>query len=72
MAQELIDKIRAAAQAMNLDPDMAVRIARAESSLSPTASVSTSTGKGLFGILDKTWQEFGGAPGKQMDPAGLS
>jgi Transglycosylase SLT domain len=68
MAQELIDKIRAAAQAMNLDPDMAVRIARAESSLSPTASVGTSTGKGLFGILDKTWQEFGGAPGKQMDP----
>jgi hypothetical protein len=67
MAQELIDKIRAAAQAKGIDPETALRIARAESSMSPSAQAKTSTAGGLFQVVDKTWKEFGGAPGKKMD-----
>jgi hypothetical protein len=68
MAQELIDKIRAAAQAKGIDPDVAVRIARAESSLKPEVGAKTSTAGGLFGVIDSTWKEFGGTPGKKFDP----
>jgi hypothetical protein len=68
MAQELIDKIRAAAQAKGIDPDVAVRIARAESSLKPEVGAKTSTAGGLFGVIDSTWKGFGGAPGKKFDP----
>ena len=67
MAQELADKIRAAAQARNIDPDIALAIAKAESSLRPTAQAGTSTAGGLFQVVDKTWKEFGGKPGKKMD-----
>jgi len=67
MAQELSDKIRAAAQAKNVDPDVALAIARAESSLRPTAQAGTSTAGGLFQVVDKTWKEFGGKPGKKLD-----
>jgi hypothetical protein len=67
MAQELSDKIRAAAQAKGIDPDTALRIARAESSLSPSAQAKTSSAGGLFQVVDKTWKEFGGAPGKKLD-----
>jgi hypothetical protein len=67
MAQELSDKIRAAAQAKNVDPDVALAIARAESSLSPAAQAKTSTAGGLFQVVDKTWKEFGGKPGKKLD-----
>ena len=45
MAQELVDKIRAAAQAKNVDPDVAVRIAQNESSLDPAAKAKASTAK---------------------------
>jgi len=68
MAQELIDKIRAAAQAKGIDPDIALRIARAESSVDPAAKAKTSSAGGLFQVVDKTWKEFGGAPGKKFDP----
>ena len=68
MAQELIDKIRAAAQANNLDPDTAVRIAQVESSLNPTAQAKTSSAKGLFGVIDSTWKQYGGKPGQQKNP----
>jgi hypothetical protein len=67
MAQELSDKIRAAAQAKGVDPEVALRIARAESSLSPAAQAKTSTAGGLFQVVDKTWKEFGGKPGKKLD-----
>jgi hypothetical protein len=67
MAQELSDKIRAAAQAKGIDPDIALRIARAESSMSPAAQAKTSTAGGLFQVVDKTWKEFGGKPGKKLD-----
>ena len=68
MAQELIDKIRAAAQAKGIDPDVAVQIARAESALKPGVRAGTSSAGGLFQVVDKTWKEFGGAPGKKFDP----
>lgn len=68
MAQELIDKIRAAAQANNLDPDTAVRIAQVESALNPTAQAKTSTAKGLFQVIDSTWKQYGGKPGQQKNP----
>lgn len=68
MAQELADKIRAAAQSKGIDPDVAVAIARAESSLRPDAKASTSSAGGLFQVVDKTWREFGGNPKKKLDP----
>lgn len=67
MAQELIDKIREQAQARGLDPDIAVQIARAESSLDPSAKAKTSSAQGLFQVIDKTWKEHGGKPGKKTD-----
>ena len=67
MAQELADKIRAAAQAKNIDPDIALAIARAESSLRPEAKAGTSSAGGLFQVVDKTWREFGGNPKKKLD-----
>lgn len=68
MAQELSDKIRAAAQAKGIDPEIALRIARAESSNNPAAQAKTSSAGGLFQVVDRTWKEFGGAPGKKFDP----
>ena len=68
MAQELIDKIRAAAQAKGIDPETALRIARAESSNDPAAKAKSSSAGGLFQVVDKTWKEYGGAPGKKFDP----
>lgn len=68
MAQELSDKIRAAAQAKGIDPEIALRIARAESAVNPAAQAKTSSAGGLFQVVDKTWREFGGKPGKKYDP----
>jgi hypothetical protein len=68
MSQELIDKIRAASQAKGVDPEVALRIARAESGLKVNATPGTSSAGGLFQVVDKTWKEFGGAPGKKFDP----
>lgn len=67
MAQDLIDKIRAQAQARGLDPETAVRIAQAESSLDPLAKAKTSSAEGLFQVIDKTWKEFGGKPGQKKN-----
>ena len=67
MAQELTDKIRAAAQAKGIDPELAVRIAQAESSLKPSSSGKTSSAAGLFGVIDASWKQYGGAPGKKLD-----
>jgi hypothetical protein len=67
MAQELADKIRAAAQAKGIDPEVALAIARAESSNNPAAQAKGSTAGGLFQVVDKTWKEFGGNPKKKLD-----
>jgi hypothetical protein len=68
MAQDLIEKIRAAAQAKGIDPEVALGIARAESGLDPNAKAKSSTAAGLFQILNNTWSGNKGAPGKQFDP----
>jgi len=68
MAQDLIEKIRAAAQAKGVDPEVAVSIARAESGFDPNAKAKSSTAAGLFQILNNTWSGNKGAPGKQFDP----
>lgn len=67
MAQELSDKIRAAAQAKGIDPGVALRIAGAESTYNPKAQSKSSSAGGLFQVVDKTWKDFGGAPGKKYD-----
>jgi hypothetical protein len=67
MAQDISEKIRAAAVAKGIDPDLAVRIAKAESSLRPEVGAKTSSAKGLFGIIDSAWNMFGGAPGQQTN-----
>jgi len=68
MAQELIDKIQAQAQARGLDPAVAVRIAQIESSMNPSAKAKTSTAGGLFQVVDETWKQFGGKPGQKNNP----
>ena len=68
MSQELIDKIRAASQAKGINPEVALRIARAESALTASAKAGTSSAGGLFQVVDSTWKQFGGAPGKKFDP----
>jgi len=67
MAQDISEKIRAAAVAKGIDPTLAVSIAQAESSLRPDVGAKTSSAKGLFGIIDSTWSAFGGKPGQQKD-----
>ena len=67
MAQDLIEKIRAAAQAKGVDPEVALGIARAESGLDPNAKAKTSSASGLFQILNSTWAGNKGTPGKQFD-----
>jgi len=67
MAQDISEKIRAAAVAKGIDPDLAVRIAELESSLRPWVGAKTSSAKGLFGIIDSSWNMFGGAPGQQTN-----
>lgn len=68
MAQDLVTKIREAASAQQVDPDVAVRIAELESSLNPKAKAKTSSAKGLFQVIDDTWKRYGGTPNKQLDP----
>jgi hypothetical protein len=67
MAQDILDKIRAAAQQKGVDPDVAVRIASLESSLLAGAKNPRSTAGGLFQVIDDTWRRYGGAPGKKFD-----
>lgn len=65
--QTLQDKIRAAAADRGIDPDVALRIANAESTLSNAAKNTRSSARGLFQIIDSTWKNFGGDPAKRND-----
>jgi len=65
--QTLQDKIRAAAADRGIDPDVALRIANAESTLSNAAKNTRSSARGLFQIIDSTWKNFGGDPTKRDD-----
>ena len=72
MAQEPVKKdpikvIREQAQARGIDPDIAVQIARAESTMDPTAKSKTSSAGGLFQITNGTWKDYGGKPGMKFD-----
>ena len=67
MAQDVAEKIRAAAVAKGIDPDTALRIAGVESSYDPKAKNPSSSAKGLFQVIDDTWKRYGGKPGKQRD-----
>lgn len=65
--QSLQDKIRSAAMARGIDPEVALRIANAESTTSNTAKNTRSSARGLFQIIDSTWKNFGGDPAKRDD-----
>ena len=67
MAQDVAEKIRAAAVAKGIDPDTALRIAGVESSYNPKAKNPSSSAQGLFQVIDDTWKRYGGKPGKQRD-----
>jgi len=67
MAQDIIEKIRAAAQAKGVDPDTALRIAGVESEYIPSAQNKRSTAGGLFQVIDDTWKRYGGKPGMKHD-----
>ena len=60
MDQNLRSRIQAAAQERGLDPDTLLRFAQAESSLDPNAKAKTSSARGLFQVINKTWKEHGG------------
>ena len=67
MAQDIVAKIQAAAQASGVDPDVALRIANVESNLRPGAKNPKSSAAGLFQVTDDTWKQYGGQPGKKRD-----
>jgi hypothetical protein len=67
MAQDIVAKIQAAAQASGVDPDVALRIAGVESSFRPAAKNTESTAAGLFQVTGPTWKQYGGKPGKKLD-----
>lgn len=50
-------KIRQISQNSDIDPELFLAIAKAESSLNPEAQSKKSSAKGLFQILDGTWKE---------------
>lgn len=52
------EKIRVKALEHGLDPDLMVRIARAESSLNPLAKNSGSSASGIYQIINGTWKYF--------------
>ena len=67
MAQDIVAKIQAAAQASGVDPDVALRVAGVESSFRPAAKNTGSTAAGLFQVTDDTWKDYGGDPRKKLD-----
>jgi hypothetical protein len=67
MDQDLRSRIQAAAQERGLDPEIAVNFAKAESSLDPNAKAKTSSARGLFQVIDRTWKEYGGGDKKDIN-----
>ena len=65
--QEIQNKIRAAATSAGIDPDIALRIANAESVFSNAAKNTRSSARGLFQIVDQTWKDLGGDPKLRND-----
>ena len=61
------EKIKAAAAAKGIPPELALRMASAESAYVPSAKNPRSTAGGVFQIIDETWKGYGGAPGKRYD-----
>lgn len=51
--------IRDRALAYGVDPDVLIAMARAESGLDPTSANPSSSAKGLFQFVDKTWRDYG-------------
>jgi hypothetical protein len=64
---EISARIRQVAKSQGIDPDTLVNIAKAESSLKMGADAKTSSAKGLFGVIDSTWRQYGGDPAKRSD-----
>lgn len=62
-------QIREAAIARGIDPEVALRIANAESDLVSSAKNPRSSARGLFQITDDTWKFYGGDPKKRKDTA---
>jgi hypothetical protein len=61
------EKIKAAAEAKGIPPELALRIANSESSNTPSAKNPRSTAGGLFQVVDQTWKDYKGAPGKKYN-----
>lgn len=69
-AETIESRIRADAAVSKVEPDVAVRIARCESSLNPHAKNPQSSARGLYQFTDSTWVYIG-TPGDRED-AGAS
>lgn len=69
MAESISQQIRDAATARGIDPEVALRIANAESDLVSSAKNPRSSARGLFQVTDDTWKFYGGDPKKRKDTA---
>ena len=67
MDQDLRSRIKAAAQERGVDPEIAINFAKAESSLDPNAKAKTSSARGLYQVIDRTWKEYGGGNKKDIN-----
>jgi|GEM_PF-5548629 len=69
MAESISQQIRDAAIARGIDPEVALKIANAESDLVSSAKNPRSSARGLFQVTDDTWKFYGGDPKKRNDVA---
>jgi hypothetical protein len=69
MAESISQQIRDAATARGIDPEVALKIANAESDLVSSAKNPRSSARGLFQVTDDTWKFYGGDPKKRNDVA---